>query len=90
MKNVFSGAHKFSLQIPMFRFFISHFGFRRQPKEYFFSKKICQMKAGQYDITKTSGIVHTSLFDMLRSPLSRFAKKSKMLGIFVTSKSWDI
>ena len=40
--------------------FISHFVFRRQPAEFFFSKKICQMKAGQnnkYDITKALGLV---------------------------------
>ena len=39
---------------------ISLFVFRRQPAEFFFSKKICQMKAGQnnkYDITKALGLV---------------------------------
>ena len=35
---------------------ISHFVFRRQPADFFFSERICQMKAGQnnkYDGTKT-------------------------------------
>ena len=29
------------------QFFISHFVFRRQPAEFFFSKQICQVKADQ-------------------------------------------
>ena len=39
---------------------ISHFVFRRQPAEFFFSKKIRKMRAGQNnkcDITKTSSLV---------------------------------
>ena len=39
----FSEAHKFSRQIAMFTQFI----FRRQPAEFFFTKNIRQMKAGQ-------------------------------------------
>ena len=31
--------HKFSRQITMFSFFISHFVFRRQPDDFFFLKK---------------------------------------------------
>ena len=44
---------------------ILHFVFRRQPAEFFFSKKIRQMKAGQnnkYGITKTLGIVQVWVF----------------------------
>jgi hypothetical protein len=39
---------------------ISHFVFRRQPAEFFFSKKNRKMRAGQnnrYDITKISSLV---------------------------------
>ena len=32
---------------PKWQIFINHFIFRRQPAEFFFSKKICQIKAGQ-------------------------------------------
>ena len=45
---------------PKMQIFISHFVFRRQPDEFFFSKKIRQMKAGQnnkYDIRKTLGVM---------------------------------
>jgi hypothetical protein len=60
MKNCISEANKFTRQIIMISFFISHFVFRRQPAEFFFSKKIRQMKAGlnnRYDITKTLDVV---------------------------------
>jgi hypothetical protein len=43
-------------QIFFFCFFICHFVFRRQPADFFFSKKICQIRGGQnnkYDINNT-------------------------------------
>ena len=59
-KFAYSEAHKISRQITMFNFFISHFVCERQPAEFFFSKTITEMKAGQnekHDITKISGFV---------------------------------
>jgi hypothetical protein len=41
--------------------FISYFVFRRQSAEFYFSKKNCQIKAGQnnkHDITKTPDLMH--------------------------------
>ena len=46
-KFAFSEAHKFSRQIV----------FSGQPAEFFFSKKNCQMKAGQYTIQLTNPVI---------------------------------
>ena len=54
-------------------FFISHLGFRRQQAEFFFSKKILQMKAGQYKIYSTNpDIILQSPIDDLFPILSFF------------------
>ena len=52
--------------------------FRRQPVEFFFSKKICQMKAGQnkkkkYDKTNTS-IVQVCVHHQVETQLRKAAK----------------
>ena len=66
-----SGWCKFSCQIEMF----SHFIFRRQPAEFFFSKQIRQMKAGQnhkYDITNTWSLEHVWFHDYAK--VGRYSK----------------
>ena len=71
-KYAFSEAYKFSPQITMISFFISHFVFRRQAAEFFFSKKSsieweikkCNLKSKRYknefDLIKILKLLCTS------------------------------
>ena len=62
------------------QFFSSHFNFCRQPTEFFFSKKIRQMKGGQNNffdiITKTSGLVQVWFYHFF-SELKKISGKLK-------------
>ena len=51
----------------MFSFFISHFGLKGQPAEYFFSQKIRKMRAGQNNGKITNMILQ-------RPEVSKFQK----------------
>ena len=58
----FSEAYKCSVV------FINHFVFRRQCADFFFSQKMCQMKAGQnnkYDYNKTCTKIFQSILTLL-------------------------
>jgi hypothetical protein len=63
----------------------SHFIFKRQPGEFFFSKKIRQMKAGQnnkYDFTNTYSLEHVWLHDYEK--VGRYSKLSyKVIFLFL-------
>ena len=77
--------------------FICHFVFRRQPAEFFFSKKIRQMKLGQnnkYDITKTWPCAGLTLqgkcFTYVTKTIANLTTYSRKLGDYNGTITFEI
>ena len=80
---------KIGLPLKM-QIFTNHFVFRRQPTDFFFSKKMCQMKAGQnnkYDITKTWGFVQVcfQILNIIKNLYSILLFSALMIQISASS-----